>query len=132
KHGLVALCAFRVDKVIDDDARVDAQAQRRLVVEGHAERPVRARLQGIASVDGVAHLYGRCRGVTTGDRGRALQGRDLTDRLVGIVGILGCGRLVLRAGPTPGQWPCSNTGQYCDESAALHSTHSVPNIAMAP
>ena len=95
KQGGVAVAAVLIDEFVDDDARVGAQAESRLVVEGDAERRVRAGLQRVALEDRIVDLQRDGRGrFCTRDRGAALQCRDLAHLTVGSLIRL---RLILRA-----------------------------------
>ena len=114
EHGLVALGALLVDEFVDDDARICAEAQRRVVVEGHAERRVAAGRQHVILVDGVADLERRSRSFAARHARATLQRRNLSDR---IVRCLASGRLRLRARR---KRPRNDADKKCKKLTPLH------------
>ena len=79
ERSRVATAAVLIDEVVDDDARVGGQAERRLVVEGDAEGGIRTGLQRVVLEYRIGHLQHRNRGIGPHDGGAALYGRDLAD-----------------------------------------------------
>jgi hypothetical protein len=89
--GVFGRGAVVIDIIVDRETRIGVEIERGRVVEGDAERRVGRCLQDVVLVDVVLHMQ-RCRNLVAGNRGFALQRRDVADRF-GRRWIRGCRRL---------------------------------------
>lgn len=79
KDGDIGATALLINEFVDDNARICGKVEGRLVIEGNAQRGIRAGRQRIVPVDGVVDLQrDGCSRIDANDRGAALQSGDFT------------------------------------------------------